>query len=173
MQSTSLKALQSSYMSLPTARLSEACIYPGRSPTTTLPPKPLTSPQNSSDGALNGTVTFTIPDKTFGGNTLEGDIKYLVRANGSLFAQGTASPGTKIEADGKVDEDGAYEIELELTNAAGRGPKSKISQWIGHDTPVSFSSANLHIRQRSVYPDMGSPDIYGTWRLHEPCDALV
>ncbi|WP_278743811.1 hypothetical protein [Muribaculum intestinale] len=96
-----------------------------------------------SDGALNGTVSFTIPDKTFGGNTLEGDIKYLVRANGSLFAQGTASPGTKIEADGKVDEDGAYEIELELTNAAGRGPKSKISQWIGHDTPVSLSSANL------------------------------
>ena len=123
-----------------------------------------------SDGALNGTVTFTIPDKTFGGNTLEGDIKYLVRANGSLFAQGTASRN-KIEADGKVDEDGAYEIELELTNAAGRGPKSKISQWMGHDTPVSLSLSQSHIRQRSVYPDMGSPDIYGTWRLHEPCDA--
>ena len=96
-----------------------------------------------TDGALDGTVSFTMPEKTFGGNALEGEIKYLVRANGSLFAQGTAAPGAKIEAEGKVDDDGAYEIVLELTNAAGRGPKSKISQWIGHDTPVRLASAYL------------------------------
>ncbi|WP_295729591.1 choice-of-anchor J domain-containing protein [uncultured Muribaculum sp.] len=94
-------------------------------------------------GALDGIVSFTMPDKTFGGSTLEGEIDYLVRANGSLFARGTAAPGEQIEAKGKVDEDGQYEFVLELTNKAGRGPKAKASQWIGHDTPVKLTSAGL------------------------------
>ncbi len=96
-----------------------------------------------ADGDLNGKISFTMPDKTFGGATLSGDVRYLIRANGSLFAQGSAAPGARVEANGKVDTDGQYEFVLELTNEAGRGPKSKASQWIGHDTPVRITSATL------------------------------
>lgn len=98
---------------------------------------------NFTAGALNGTISFTAPAKTFGGTNLDSDISYLIRANGSLFAQGTAAPGAKIEAQGKVDTDGEFEFILELSNAAGRGPKSKLSMWIGHDTPVKISDASL------------------------------
>ncbi len=94
-------------------------------------------------GALNGTASFTMPDKTFGGGALEGDVKYLLRASGDLFAQGTAAPGEAVKVGGKVLEDGQYEFVLELTNAAGRGPKAKASQWVGHDTPVKLTSATL------------------------------
>lgn len=95
------------------------------------------------NGELSGTVTFTIPDKNFGGETLEGEVEYLLRANGSLFTRGTASPGETVCANGKVDADGEHKFVLELSNAAGRGPKTNASQWIGHDTPVKLTSASL------------------------------
>lgn len=95
------------------------------------------------NGELSGTVTFTVPDKNFGGETLKGEVEYLLRANGSLFARGTASPGETVRANGKVDADGEHKFVLELSNAAGRGPKSNASQWIGHDTPVKLTSASL------------------------------
>ena len=57
--------------------------------------KPLTSPQNSR-GGNEWHCPFTIPDKTFGGNTLEGDIKYLVRANGRTEVVGVG--GERIRA---------------------------------------------------------------------------
>lgn len=96
-----------------------------------------------ADGALNGSITFTMPTTTFGGGALEGDVTYLIRANGSLFAQGTATAGETVNATGKVDEDGEYEFILELSNAAGRGPKANATQWIGHDNPVKITSATL------------------------------
>lgn len=94
-------------------------------------------------GALNGTLSFTMPDKTFGGAALSGDIEYLIRANGSLFAKGSAAAGADVNAAGKVDSDGEYEFVLELTNAAGRAPKTKLAMWVGHDTPVKIASASL------------------------------
>ena len=94
-------------------------------------------------GALSGTLSFSMPDKTFGGAALSGDIEYLIRANGSLFAKGTAAAGTEVNATGKVDDDGQYEFVLELTNSAGRGPKTKLDMWVGHDTPVKIASASL------------------------------
>lgn len=94
-------------------------------------------------GALNGTLSFTMPAKTFGGDALEGDVTYLIRANGSLFAQGSAAAGSEVNATGKVDEDGEYEFVLELGNAAGKAPKTKLSMWVGHDTPVKITTASL------------------------------
>ncbi|MDD6888761.1 MAG: choice-of-anchor J domain-containing protein [Bacteroidales bacterium] len=95
------------------------------------------------DGDLNGSISFTMPSATFGGGTLEGEVSYLIRANGSLFAQGTATAGATVNATGKVDEDGQYEFVLELSNAAGRGPKATTSLWIGHDTPEKIANATL------------------------------
>lgn len=94
-------------------------------------------------GELAGVISFTMPGMTFGGTPLDGDISYLVRANGALFARGTAAPGATVDASGKVDADGEYEFVLELSNAAGRSPKTKLTQWIGHDTPVRISKADL------------------------------
>lgn len=96
-----------------------------------------------ADGALDGTISFTAPAKSFGGADLDSDISYLIRANGSLFAQGTAAPNAKVDARGEVDSDGEFEFTLELSNAVGRGPKSKLSMWVGHDTPINISDASL------------------------------
>ena len=87
------------------------------------------------NGSLNGKVSFTIPSTTFDGTAANGEVSYLVRANGSLLAEGKANYGDKVEADAKISEADTYEIDLVLSNSVGRSPKTKITQWLGPDSP--------------------------------------
>lgn len=95
------------------------------------------------DGALNGTVSFQIPTTTFDGNPASGSVSYLVRANGALLVQGTAAYGEKVTAKASIAESAMYKIELTLSNAAGRSPKTSCSLWLGPDTPRPISRPAL------------------------------
>ena len=96
-----------------------------------------------ADGSLEGTIEFTIPARTFGGDGLDGEISYLARANGALLAQGKAMAGTKVNAPARVAEAAMYDIEVTLSNAGGRSPKAKLTRWIGHDTPKAITEVTL------------------------------
>lgn len=95
------------------------------------------------DGSLSGTVSFTVPATTFDGNPATGSVKYLVRANGSLLAQGSATYGEKVSVRASVGEGAFYKIELRLTNAAGHSPKTKTQLWIGPDMPQNITTPAL------------------------------
>lgn len=95
------------------------------------------------NGALAGTVKFTVPENNYVGDPLSKSVKYLVRANGSLLGEGTALPGESVQFNCKVDEAGEYDVVCEVTNEAGRGPKTRRSLWIGHDMPLP--AQNLQI----------------------------
>ena len=96
-----------------------------------------------ANGSLNGNIGFTVPTTTFDGQPATGEVSYIVRANGALLAEGKATCGEKVVVPAKVAIAGIYDITLELTNAAGRGPKSKISLWLGEDTPENVSDVRL------------------------------
>ena len=91
------------------------------------------------DGSLTGKVRFTVPSTTFDGNDATGEVSYLIRANGALFAEGKAVYGQKVEAEATLPEADTYEIEVMLSNSVGRGPKAKITEWIGPDTPLNIT----------------------------------
>lgn len=94
-------------------------------------------------GALTGTVEFTIPATTFGGAAASGNVSYLVRGNGALLAEGTAAVGTKVSAPASIQEAGMYDIELTLSNTAGKSPKVKQRLWLGPDTPKNITNVVL------------------------------
>lgn len=94
-------------------------------------------------GALNGTATFTLPTHTFGNQPLEGEVSYLLRANGDLLAQGKAASGSQVSVPVKVAEAAEYEVILTLQNASGRSPRTRLVKWIGHDTPETISNVRL------------------------------
>lgn len=96
-----------------------------------------------ANGSLNGTVEFTVPATTFDGNPASGTVTYLARANGSLLAQGTASYGEKVVAPASVPEAAMYDIELMLNNSVGRSPKTRLTVWIGEDSPEPISGVAL------------------------------
>lgn len=98
------------------------------------------------DGSLEGTVRFTVPSRNFAGSPLSGDVKYLVRANGSLLGEGVAQPGESVQFSCKVNEAGEYDVVCEISNEFGRGPKTRRSLWIGHDIPLPASNLELSYR---------------------------
>ena len=93
-------------------------------------------------GALSGKVKFNVPTKKFDGSTLTGNVDYVVYANSSEVAKGTAEPGKEISTDVTVDE-GVVNFIVILNNEAGKGPRAKVSIYAGNDTPDIVDSLTL------------------------------
>lgn len=93
-------------------------------------------------GALSGKVKFNVPTKKFDGSTLTGNVDYVIYANSSEVAKGTAEPGKEISTDVTVDE-GVVNFIVILNNEAGKGPRAKVSIYAGNDTPDIVDSLTL------------------------------
>lgn len=115
--------------------------------------------------SLSGTANFSIPSLTFGGSTLEGEVGYLLQANGSLLAEGKALPGTALSLTVKVAEAGEYELLLTLRNRAGRSPRTRMVKWIGPDTPEPISNLRLSYSEptATLTWDAPSRSTHGGW----------
>lgn len=95
-------------------------------------------------GSTSGTVTFTVPSKTYGGASLSGTVSYAVKANQRTVASGTATPGQQVSAPISTREGTNY-FRLTLSNDAGDAPVSRLTQYVGFDEPLPPTSARLSI----------------------------
>lgn len=94
------------------------------------------------EGALNGKVTFTLPSTDNTGNTLNGELNYLVSINGIDKARGTGNAGEAIEIDADLKA-GEATIEVRASNNAGNSPVSRVIFWAGADTPKAVENLTL------------------------------
>lgn len=110
------------------------------------------NPSVSFNGtALAGTVRFRAPQKTVGGDILSGAVTYHIEANGEEVATGSASYSDGyINANVTLDTPGKYCFSLYFSNEAGRGPRSKASQYVGPDIPRSPASPRLTYKDGTV-----------------------
>lgn len=94
--------------------------------------------------SLDGTITFTLPSKTFGGDPLSGNITYHVLINGvEDFSVEDATPGAQCTEDISL-KGGNNQIQVYASNAAGDGPKGKgITLWAGDDVPKAPGNVSL------------------------------
>lgn len=90
-----------------------------------------------ADANLGGTLTFTVPETTFGGSTLTGNVDYKVYINDeeTPAVTGTANAGEKVSADVTATE-GRTKYVVVLSNEAGEGERQAIESWGGEDTPA-------------------------------------
>jgi hypothetical protein len=88
-------------------------------------------------GSLSGTAKFDIPAVNFGGEASVGDVKYQILANGEVVASGTSAFGASVETAISVPESGNYSFVVILSNEVGDGPKTKVSMFVGNDTPIA------------------------------------
>lgn len=94
-------------------------------------------------GNLTGHVTFTMPENTYAGDALTGNLTYLVVANGDTIATGTAQAGEKMTVPVTVTN-GINELSVFTKNDAGRSPQSnKYSHWIGYDVPAAVTDVKF------------------------------
>ncbi len=91
-----------------------------------------------------GTVTFTMPTKTYSGDAIASTLDYTVYADGKQVATGKAQTGAVVEKQVTVDTDGG-EVELKVVakNAAGEGAPMTTRLYIGRDTPLPVQNLKL------------------------------
>lgn len=94
-----------------------------------------------SDSSMKGVVTFTIPEVTFGGAMMSGNINYSVYVNDSETpdAYGSATPGEKVSANVTAIE-GRTKYVVVLSNEAGEGERNAIESWGGDDIPATINA---------------------------------
>ena len=99
-------------------------------------------------GTLDGNVTFTAPTLTYSGATLtDASLTYSIQVNEEVKANGTVAPGEVMTVPLTLTSGGNTTFTVSTSNAAGRSPLAKISQWIGPDNPKAPSAIKLNINE--------------------------
>ena len=114
-------------------------------------------------GNLSGTVPFTLPVKTIGGDPLTGEVEYTTYVNGQVYSVGKATIGdrtdeegniepTVVDADFSVPEPGKYSFSMRVTADGLESMKGSTYRWIGNDIPTNPTGVWLR-RQKPGNPD--------------------
>lgn len=85
-------------------------------------------------GNTHGTVKFTIPETTYGGEALTGNVDYSICVNNIEKITGTSTPGQKIAETIEAGE-GNAKITVQLSNSAGKSKKAIVALYLGFATP--------------------------------------
>lgn len=111
------------------------------------------------DGAsLNGTISFGVPAKTYGGQTLSGNVNYTVRSGAKIISEGQAAAGATAQVNVTVPEGPNY-FSVTLSNAAGKSIAAKTTAYVGYDQPrqVSFARMSLNASTGVATVTWGKP----------------
>lgn len=93
---------------------------------------------------LTGTVTFTVPVKTYGGSDLTGNVDYTISIDGTAVKTGTAASGAKVSQEVTTTE-GQHIISVTLKTNGKTGADNKLQKWVGNDIPAVVSNPSLTI----------------------------
>ncbi len=105
---------------------------------------------NFANGATTGTVNFTLPNKTFGGENLNAFIPYSILFNSEEKASGTGKSGSSVSKEVTV-EPGMYTIEVFASYNDKKGPTTEVKQWIGSDVPTAVTNLRLRKSSKSAF----------------------
>ena len=96
-----------------------------------------------ANGKLTGKINFTAPEKTYGGQTLTGDLTYKVFVDGVENMQGSTQAGKATTAEVTTTQ-GLHDFAVIVSNAEGDGDKAEIKNiYVGHDTPKQVKNVKL------------------------------
>lgn len=95
-----------------------------------------------ADASKNGILSFNMPETTFGGSALLGDVDYAVYINDNQTPAltGKAKAGENVSVEVTAIE-GRTKYVVVLSNAAGEGERNAIESWGGTDTPATVKAS--------------------------------
>lgn len=94
-----------------------------------------------SDGA-RATLSFTIPNVTYSGAILKGNVGYKVVCDQTGIEwtnapEGEGRPGQDISLPFTATRNDLYTFTVVLSNAEGDSPQESVQQWMGYDVPFA------------------------------------
>lgn len=90
--------------------------------------------------SLTGTVSFTLPSKSYDDTPLTGALDYTIYADGEPVATGSAGAGTAVTEDVTV-AGGDITFKVTASNAGGEGAPTETTLYVGPDTPLAVTNA--------------------------------
>lgn len=117
------------------------------------PMSPVMTGYNFPEGALKGTVSFMMPDKTRDGKALSGNMEYIVSyivtdpatgAERTVRVEGKSEAGKEVSIDAEVAAPGYYEFAFQAIGDR-QSQVSYSTVWIGNDTPVAPAHTAVQI----------------------------
>lgn len=112
-----------------------------------MPGEPTGYAVDFTDDSLQGTVSFTMPATTYGGDTpADGDeIDYELLFDDVVRYTGKAGYGRHIEVPVSVDRRGLYTIALKVSNEAGYGETLSEMLYIGYDDVTDIAAVDMQM----------------------------
>lgn len=105
---------------------------------------------NFEGNSTVGTVTFTLPTESKGGEALSGSIDYVVKVKNTVVASGSGEPGQTITEENISADSGMNKFTVEPANAAGKGEPASLIMWIGFDEPLAVTDLSVNISYEGV-----------------------
>ncbi len=81
-----------------------------------------------------GSLSFTVPALQYGGTALTGNVDYNVTIDGEQSLTGNAAPGEDVKLSLTLGR-GQHRFAVSCSNAAGEGPLTRLTTFVGHDIP--------------------------------------
>lgn len=94
----------------------------------------------------SGSISFSLPQYTYMGDDLEGQISYKVLANGNILFEGTGTKGQSVTRDITLPA-GDVTVSVVCSNAEGEGPAAVMQQWVGEDYPLAPQNVKLILNE--------------------------
>ena len=95
-----------------------------------------------ADGSLSGNITFTVPTRTYSGETLTGNVNLNIWMDGESLKSESVSPGSSISQPISTTEGNHY-IAITTDNEAGHSPLRYIYKYVGYDTPQAVGTVTF------------------------------
>lgn len=102
------------------------------------------------EGALSGTFSFTAPATKYDGSIGTETLDYSVLANGVEVAKGQAAYAENVNVPVTVESAGAYTFIVNVSNAAGAGPKASYKTFIGNGIPAAPANVQAVVEDSDV-----------------------
>lgn len=101
------------------------------------PAAPGLTVKRDPSGGYEVPVTVTIPDKTHGGDNLEGSLSMVLKRGATvLLEKDSVNPGDIIEYTDSVEADGSYTYSAIVTNEVAPGVPALVTAFIGAGLPI-------------------------------------
>lgn len=92
-----------------------------------------------SGGSLKGNVKFTMPSRSYGGESLDGMLNYTIEANGEEIKRGSAMAAEHVSATVESPA-GNVRFTVRTSNSAGSGPAEHTDAFVGFDAPEAVGN---------------------------------
>lgn len=97
----------------------------------------------ADNSGLTGTLSFRLPEKTFDGQALTGDLEVMVYVDGEkVLSEGGYAPGSDFTKSLTLTE-GLKHIAIVAKNSVGKGLYARFTVWAGTDIPKPVGNLNI------------------------------